>query len=250
MPAGLYEPDSSILHRADPAAKLLTAVSWFAVALLLSRPAGLILLGLVVFVLAVASGLLHIVARFGRFMALLFVMCALLWAAASIPEGGRAALRQLGPGAWLGLRLVIMLTMGLLLLASTKVEEFASALRRLGLPFLACFSLTLAFRLLPLFAASAGTIVEAQACRGLDVRQGRPLARLRGYLPLLVPLVLSSIRAADGLAVALESRGLGMLPRRTSVLQGRMRKGDLAVLTASALAAMGLAALKLSGWDV
>jgi len=41
-----------------------------------------------------------------------------------------------------------------------------------------------------------------------------------------------------------------MLPRRTSVLQGRMRNGDLAVLAVSVLAAMGLAALKVSGWEI
>jgi energy-coupling factor transport system permease protein len=123
----------------------------------------------------------------------------------------------------------------------------ASGLQRMGLPFMAAFSLTLAFRLLPLFAGSGAIIVQAQACRGLDVREGSVVARLRRYLPLLVPLVLSSLRTADGLAVALESRGLGMRPTRTSVIESRLGATEAALVAISVAALAATAALRLSG---
>jgi energy-coupling factor transport system permease protein len=137
--------------------------------------------------------------------------------------------------------------MGLVFLAATRVEEMASGLQRMGLPFMAAFSLTLAFRLLPLFAGSGAIIIQAQACRGLSVREGSVTARLRRYLPLLVPLVLSSLRTADGLAVALESRGLGMRPTRTSIIESKLGPTEAALVVISAGVLVVIAALRLSG---
>ena len=112
---------------------------------------------------------------------------------------------------------------------------------------MAAFSLTLAFRLLPLFTTTASTIVSAQACRGLDIRQGGIVRRMGRYLPLLVPLVLSSLRSADALSAALESRGLGMGPGRTFVTEGRFGLRDaLQVALSTGLAAV-VVFLKISG---
>lgn len=95
--------------------------------------------------------------------------------------------------------------------------------------------------------ASGRAIAEAQACRGLDPRAGWLLRRLRHSIPLLVPLVLMSLRSAGALAAALESRGMGMLPRRTSVQPGRFgwQEGVAVGLPLAAFAAVG--ALRMTG---
>ncbi len=250
MPQGLYTPSGSALHRADAAAKILCLSCWFAVALVLSRPWSLGALAVLVSLVASAAGLWPALLRFKRFFLVFFLTCALLWsifsreASAATPGALSPALAR---GSLLGIRFITMLAMGLLVLAATRVEDLAAGLQRLGLPFRAAFSLTLAFRLLPLVAAGAATIVEAQACRGLDLRRGGPIGRLRRLLPLLIPLVLSSLRSADGLAVALESRGLGMHTRRTSLDPGRFRASDAAALAVSAGVAVAVVALRLGG---
>lgn len=233
MAYGVFVPSSGFLHRTDATARMIALASWFGVALLLSRPAALAGLALLVIAVAVFAGLSGALLRFWKFMTILFVMCAGLWAIFSRESG-------LWRGAWMGLRLTTMLAMGLVFLASTRVEEMAAALQRMGLPFMAVFSLTLAFRLLPLFAGSGAIIVQAQACRGLDVREGGPIGRLRRYPPLLVPLVLSSLRTAEALAVALESRGLGMHPSRTSVIESKLGWAEV-VMVAVSVAALGAA---------
>ncbi|HEY3175900.1 MAG TPA: energy-coupling factor transporter transmembrane component T [Candidatus Polarisedimenticolia bacterium] len=240
MTYGVFQHRSGFLHRTDATAKMMALAAWFSVALLLSRPAALAGFAILVVVVAVSAGLSGALLRFWKFMTILFVMCAGLWALFSRESG-------LGRGAWMGLRLTSMLALGLIFLAATRVEEMAVGLQRLGLPFMAAFSLTLAFRLLPLFAGSGAIIVQAQACRGLDVREGGPLARLRRYVPLLVPLVLSSLRTADALAVALESRGLGMHPTRTSVIVSKLGAAEVILVTLSATALAAGIWLKLSG---
>jgi energy-coupling factor transport system permease protein len=242
--AGLYRDGESFLHRAGTTAKIVSLIGWFTVALLLSRAASLSFIAVGLILVAAVSGLLGVLGRFVRFMVIMFVMSAVLWALFSRSEA------RVAEGALIGLRLTIMLTMGLVFLACTRVEDIAAGLHRLGLPFTAAFSLTLAFRLLPLFAASASTIAEAQACRGLDLREGGLIRRTRRYLPLLVPLVLSSLRSADRLAVALESRGLGMGPGRSSVIETRFGASELGLTALSILVAGAVITLRAVGFVI
>jgi energy-coupling factor transport system permease protein len=230
---------TSWLHRLDPAAKIVSLILWFAVILMLSQPATLLLLAALVVAAFFLSGTASVLRRFASFLAVLFVMAWGLWGIFSAdPAGWEKGLR-------LGGRLSLLLALGLLALASTRVEELAAGLRRLGLPFPVAFSLTLAFRLIPLFVSTGHAIAEAQACRGLDPRRGSLPVRLRRYVPLLVPLVLSSLRSAGSLAAALEGRGLGMGPSRTSVIQGRLGWPELVSVGLPALAALIVPLLRL-----
>lgn len=247
MASGLYEPTNSFLHRADPVTKILVLTSSFLLVLLLTRPAALMAMALAVAILAAGTGLSRMVARFGRFMVTFFLMCTVLWALVSRASSHLEWSSGLARGAWLGLRLVILLALGLIFLASTRVEHIAAGLHRLGLPFIAAFSLTLSFRLLPLFTASARTVVQAQSCRGVDLRGGGMIGRLRRYTPIMIPLVLSSLRSADGLAVALESRGLGMGRSRTSVLESRPSLVEWVVVVVSASAVVLAIAMRAAG---
>lgn len=241
MAAGMYRDGESFLHHAGATAKIVALTAWFLVALLLERAVPLAGLAVVVFFIAVAARLLGVLAAFARFMVIMFVSSAVLWALFSRSEA------RVAEGALIGMRLTIMLAMGLVFLASTRIEDVAAGLQRLGLPFNAAFSLTLAFRLLPLFTASATTITQAQACRGLDLREGGLVKRTRRYLPLLVPLVLSSLRSADRLSVALESRGLGMHARRTSVIETPFGPAEVILAGVSVAAAAGVIALRVYG---
>jgi energy-coupling factor transport system permease protein len=62
-------------------------------------------------------------------------------------------------------------------------------------------------------AARAGTIAAAQRSRGLDT-EGSILARARGFLPLIVPVVLSSLTEVEERSLALEVRAFGRPGKR------------------------------------
>jgi energy-coupling factor transporter transmembrane protein EcfT len=139
----------------------------------------------------------------------------------------------------MGLRINAFLAAGLLLISTTRVEAFAAGLRSLGLPPPMCFALSLGFRLMPTYADTAITVVQAQRSRGQDFDRGGVIQRLRRYVPLLVPVLAYALRRADGLAMALESKGFSAARRRTEFLPLRFTLADLVVLLVLVAVAAG-----------
>src|SRR5690606_36584454 len=107
----------------------------------------------------------------------------------------------------MALKLETFLAAGMLFLSTTRIEEFAYALTRLGMPYAVGFTMTLAFRLVPVFIDAALTVVQAQRCRGLDFERGSFVERVRRYVPVLVPVFMGALRRADQMAMALDARG-------------------------------------------
>ncbi|HKA29015.1 MAG TPA: energy-coupling factor transporter transmembrane component T, partial [Candidatus Binatia bacterium] len=143
----------------------------------------------------------------------------------------------------MGIRLATFLVTGLLFLTTTRMEEVAYGLRRLGMPYLVGFTLTLSFRLVPVFFESAATIVQAQRCRGLDLRKGSWLTRLRRFVPVIVPVFIGALRRADRMAMALELRGFNSGRARTRFPRPGPGVGDLvavAVVAATVLVYLSL----------
>src|SRR5262245_66023024 len=86
MGYGVYLPLAGPLHRADPAMKILSLVAWFAVGLLLTGPAGLSSVAGLTLIVAAMTGLLPSLARFWKFMSILFFTFSAFWILFS--EGG------------------------------------------------------------------------------------------------------------------------------------------------------------------
>ena len=122
------------------------------------------------------------------------------------------------------------------------------ALVGLRVPHAAAFAFATALRLVPTIMGTAGQVVEAQRSRGLDLEAGGPIRRLRTYFPLLGPIFLTTLRNADMLAMALESKGFRARPSRTFYRERRLVARDWGAL-ALAGALLGFAvALRLAGY--
>jgi energy-coupling factor transport system permease protein len=149
---------------------------------------------------------------------------------------------------WFGLGMAIKLDLflgsGILFLSVTRIEEFAYALTRLGLPYKVGFTMTMAFRLVPVFVDAAATVVQAQRCRGLDFEHGSLWQRARRYVPVMVPVFMGALRRADQMAMALDARGFQAPGARTVLRPYRFTVRDGVV--ALALAAMVATYLWLS----
>ncbi|MFQ6053098.1 MAG: energy-coupling factor transporter transmembrane component T family protein, partial [Candidatus Bathyarchaeia archaeon] len=78
--------------------------------------------------------------------------------------------------------------------------------------------------------------IDAQRSRGLELERGSILARIRNYIPILLPLIINSIRRSLELAEAMESRAFGASRDRTNLYELKMGARDYAVLIASVLA--------------
>jgi energy-coupling factor transport system permease protein len=65
---------------------------------------------------------------------------------------------------------------------------------------------SIALRFIPTIADEADKIVIAQTARGARFTSGNALARIKAWVPVLIPLLVQLFRRADHLALAMESR--------------------------------------------
>jgi energy-coupling factor transport system permease protein len=227
MTLTLYVPAATPLHRLHPVTKLLALLGLVVAAFVVDRPVLLLALGLPLAALLVLAGGAPHLRRFAPALVLIFAVTAVVW---TFFYGAPTREQGFRYGLSMGIRLATFLVTGLLFLTTTRMEEVAYGLRRLGMPYLVGFTLTLSFRLVPVFFESAVTIVQAQRCRGLDLRRGGWLTRLRRFAPVIVPVFIGALRRADRMAMALELRGFNSGRPRTRFPRPGPRIGDLVAL--------------------
>lgn len=234
MKTTLYVDRASLIHRLHPAAKIFGVLAIFWSVYWIDNPWVLLVLAGLVTVFAAVIGAGENVWRLRWFLILIIVPTTITWMIfyrvgtpiLNLPlvHLSRASI-MFGLGR--GLKVGALVLGSVLFLSSTKVEELAVGLERLGLPYRLCFAVTLAFRLVPLFMESALTVVDAQRLRGYEFDVGGPLARVRRYVPVVIPVFMGALRKANNMAMALEARGFGRAGAHTSLNEYRFHGRDL-----------------------
>jgi energy-coupling factor transport system permease protein len=240
MPSSLYVDRPGFLHTVHPLAKLFAFAAFFVAVFSLEDPRAI---APYVVVLLLAAVLAHAGENLVRLRLLLLVIplgAIVMWTFFYRPPAGELPLhpRLMGFlfGLGMGLKLLSFLLLNVVLLSTTRVEELTAAFSRLGLPYRVGFALTLAFRLVPLFAGSAATVLQAQRLRSLGDEARGVRARLRQTVPVIIPVFMGALRRADQMAIALDMRGFALPGRRTSLVEHRPGARD-ALLVLIALAA-------------
>ncbi len=123
---------------------------------------------------------------------------------------------------------------------TTSADDLGLALEQIQVPYSISFTFTTAVRLVPTMAIDAQTVVDAQRSRGLELDKGNFMKRIRNYIPILIPLIISAIRRSVELAEALESRAFGATEKRTAIVTLKMRLPDYLIITAT-IVGIGLA---------
>lgn len=123
---------------------------------------------------------------------------------------------------------------------TTSADDLGLALEQIHVPYSISFTFTTAVRLVPTMAIDAQTVVDAQRSRGLELDKGNFMKRIRNYIPILIPLIISAIRRSVELAEALESRAFGATEKRTAIVTLKMRLPDYLVIIAT-IFGLGLA---------
>lgn len=236
----LAAPPPGFLSRLNPLAKIAAVVpAW--IALLVTRDAMVSLLLLLLAVLLLLAGgrlrrrALVLLLVGVPAAVLLMTLGFALWA-----DPGRVAgtgvVVSAGPlllttgalliGLTTSLRLAALLTLGLIGGLTTSGPELARALTaQLRIPYRFAYTAVAAYRFVPRSAAELTLIRQALRIRGVAPGRG-PVAAGRRMLSGIVPLLASSIRHADRVALAMESRAFGAHPRRTERVPPRWRSAD------------------------
>jgi energy-coupling factor transport system permease protein len=133
------------------------------------------------------------------------------------------------------LRFLSIMSSFSLFFMTTSPDDLGLAMERAKVPYEISFTFTTAVRLVPTMALDAQTVIDAQRSRGLELDKGNLMKRIRNYIPILIPLIVSAIRRSIELAEALESRAFGATEKRESLVVLHMRASDYAVIVATAV---------------
>ena len=261
---GQHYPGDSVLHLADPRAKVVVSLL-FAGALFACRnfPGLAILAAGLMLGFAVAGVPARLLAR--GIVPVLFIM-AVAVAAQAFLYGGEQIV-ALGPlavyregllnGALIASRLLLLVLSGLLLTYTSATVALADAFSRLLSPLAAlrlpvaevALMMTIAVRFIPVLITDFNRVVKAQSARGGAIGRGHPLGRARNLFPVLIPLLVISFRHADNLALAMEARRWRGTALRTQRRRLKFGRRDTAFcLVAVLFIAVGVIAGNIDLW--
>jgi len=126
------------------------------------------------------------------------------------------------------------------------MERLLSPLRYLRVPVHElAMMMTIALRFIPTLIEETDKIMAAQKARGADMESGGMMQRIRAFLPVLIPLFVSSFRRAYDLATAMECRCYRGGEGRTRLNRLQMHARDVAVLLFTAVFVAALIVLNV-----
>jgi energy-coupling factor transport system permease protein len=226
----IYSP----IHSLDPRIKFLYVCAIFVAAIIFWELLPLIVLFLIQVPFVILAGVRREWLRSMRGAAFLAIVIFLTNFIFSFIGAGYTVTPKNAEGAIaLTLRFIVLVESFSVFFLTTSPDHLGLALEQTHVPYEFVFAFTTAVRFVPVLAEEAQTIMDAQKARGLELERGNFLKRIRNYIPILIPLIVSAIRRSLELAEAMESRAWGATKNRTNLYVLRMHRGDfiLIVLT-------------------
>lgn len=249
-----YYMGDSFLHRRNPSLKLLSLmVMVLAVTLAFDpwTPTVFFLLALVILLLLghVSLRTLRMPLLFFFILgALGFVSSNALFYAPSVGkpltilwQGGtfQVSIEGIRVGISLAMRMMAIVFFSMIFVATTDPTDLVlSLIQNVRFPFRLGYGILVAYRFLPLWRTELEVIRAAHRIRGVGERttlSGR-WEQLRRYA---VPLLANAIRKSERVAIAMDSKAFGALPRRTYYRKLEVTRADWAMFVGT-LAITGL----------
>jgi energy-coupling factor transport system permease protein len=110
------------------------------------------------------------------------------------------------------------------------LEDLLSPVSRMKIPIQDFIvSVEIAIRYIPILTITAERIAKAQASRGANwgTSKGSIFDKIRQVVPLILPLFIQSFQKAEKIALAMDSRGYGVIKKRSRYYSSRVSFGDL-----------------------
>jgi len=219
----------SPIHDLDPRIKFVYVCAVFVAAILFGEILPLIALFLMPIPFVVLAGVQKEWLRSLRGAAFLAGFIFIVNIASNFFTSGLTA-AAVETSAAMTLRFVVLVESFSVFFLTTSPDHLGLALEQTRVPYEFAFAFTTAVRFVPVLAEEAQTIMDAQKARGLELEKGGFLKRIRNYVPVLIPLIVSAIRRSLELAEAMESRAWGATKKRTNLYALKLHRGDFGLL--------------------
>ncbi len=137
-------------------------------------------------------------------------------------------------GAYLSLRIIFLVLFTSFLTQTTSpldiadgLEALFKPLKKIGVPVSElALMMSISLRFIPLLQSEVERIAKAQMARGIELDKGNIFKRMYNYIPILIPLFLSSFRRAEELAIAMEARCFRGGEDRTKLRELKIKRDD------------------------
>lgn len=221
MTLGQYYHSDSILHRLDPRVKLMGTLLYI---FSLFLPKSLVSLAVAVITLMLIMNLSRVpfkmyirsvkplipIMIFTAIFNLFFTPGKLLysWGILHVTKEG------LWTACFMLLRLILLILGSSVMTFTTTPNQLMDGMEK-AFHFLTyvkvpvhevVMMMSIALRFIPIMTEELDKIMKAQLSRGADFEEGNLLVRARKLLPILIPLLISAIRRASDLALAMDAR--------------------------------------------
>jgi energy-coupling factor transport system permease protein len=208
----------------------------------------------VMLMLASRAGVLRRLARASFLLTLPIAISVIL--VSVFTRAGTTVIFQIGPfdatvegvdfAAQTVLRLFAISTSIGLFIMTTAPRAFVFDLERRGVSPRAAFIAVATIEAIPTLVERAAVIGESQRARGLDT-EGSVRARLRGILPLVGPVVLTSLTDVEERSLALETRAFSRPGKRHLLWAMPDTAWERVVRWLLVAAFLGLVAVRIAG---
>jgi len=200
-----FQKKKSFIHNLDPRAKLLFSIVYSVSALLFTELVPLLILFLTLIPLIFLGKMFKEWMRSIRGLSSLILIIIIL----------NTYFLSLAYAISMIIRIFIMITAFSIFFLTVHPNDLALSLISMKVPYEFAFAFSLAFRFVPTIAIEAQNIMDAQQSRGYEMKQSGLINQIKNLFPLLVPLIVGSIKRAFHVAEALESRAFGSIKNRT-----------------------------------
>ncbi|MCX7773815.1 MAG: energy-coupling factor transporter transmembrane protein EcfT [Clostridia bacterium] len=112
------------------------------------------------------------------------------------------------------LKMIAALSPLSLMIMLTPMNELLTAMvDKLKVPYRYAFVVVTALRFIPTFSHEMDQIMQAQMSRGHETDTKNPFKKIGVIIPMCIPLLISSVRKIETMAISIETRGFGTGPR-------------------------------------
>ena len=146
-----------------------------------------------------------------------------------------------------GLVIINMLLSFSILVLTSKPEDIADELERHGFSPRLSYVIASVFSIIPQMMGTMDTITDAQRSRGMET-EGKLSQRMKAFIPLITPVVTTSLINTRERAIALEVRGFGSKGKRSYLSPWKKHRGDRAMTIVLLLSIAAAAAWRLVSW--
>ena len=221
---GQYYNSGSVIHKMDPRFKLVEIIGLIVLVFLAPNFLGLGVIAVTTFVILFLSKVpISMYLRNLKPIIAIIILTALLnifyvnegnilvsWWIFTITDAG------ILKACFMASRIVLMIIISSVLTYTTTPTELTDAIESLLSPLkfiglgeavhTLAMMMTIALRFIPTLTDETDKIMSAQKARGADMENGGLLKRIKALMPILIPLLFSSVRRAYELAEAMDCR--------------------------------------------